>query len=197
LIVKNRLDPVSGWFEDAEKRASPNFDARPAGIEVDLIVLHAISLPPGVFGGGYIHEFFLNRLRNSAHPYFAEIAALRVSAHLLIDRAGDLTQFVSTHARAWHCGDSRHAGRVACNDFSIGVELEGCDEQEFTGQQYGRLNAVLSELVRVYPGLTADTIVGHSDIAPARKTDPGPFFDWDRMRSGLGDAMAAASGLCR
>lgn len=148
-------------------------------------MIHAISLPPGVFGGHYIRDFFLNRLDTSADPYFREIADLKVSAHLLIDRGGNLDQFVSTHSRAWHAGASCYAGTPACNDFSIGIELEGCDERTFTEPQYTRLLSVVSELLYWHPAIERHAIVGHSDIAPGRKTDPGPHFDWSRVRTDL------------
>ncbi len=179
------FDPTSGWFTNAGIFASPNFDARPAGCEISLIVIHAISLPPGIFGGNYIREFFLNRLDSRADPYFCDIAAMQVSAHLLIDRDGNLEQYVSTHSRAWHAGESCYAGKTACNDFSIGIELEGCDEESFTEYQYTRLIPVLNELLRWHPAIETHAIVGHSDIAPGRKTDPGPRFDWTRVRTGL------------
>ena len=150
-----------------------------------MIVIHAISLPPGVFRGDYIREFFLNRLDSEAHPYFRDIADVKVSAHLLIDRDGNLVQFVSTHCRAWHCGQSSYAGQVACNDFSIGIELEGCDERAFSEAQYANLMPVLNELLRQYPSIDRSAVVGHSDIAPGRKTDPGPHFDWARVRADL------------
>lgn len=176
MASQESLDPTSGWFSDAGIHASPNFDARPANVDISLIVIHAISLPPGVFGGGYIREFFLNRLDRDIHPYFREIADVRVSAHLLIERDGNLVQFVSTHSRAWHCGQSIYAGRTACNDFSIGIELEGCDERAFTAAQYARLTPVLDELMRRHPAIVRDAVVGHSDIAPGRKTDPRASF---------------------
>ncbi len=182
---RQSLDPTSGWFTNAGTCASPNFDARPANVEISLVVIHAISLPPGVFGGGYIREFFLNRLDSDSHPYFREIADVRVSAHLLIERDGNLVQFVPTHSRAWHCGQSVYAGRTACNDFSIGTELEGCDQNAFTEAQYARLMPVLDELMRRHPSIDRGAVVGHSDIAPGRKTDPGPHFDWPRVRAGL------------
>lgn len=185
MASPDSFDPASGWFTDAGISASPNFDARPAGVEISLIVIHAISLPPGIFGGCYIREFFLNRLDSEAHPYFREIADMKVSAHLLIDRDGNLVQFVSTHSRAWHCGQSIYAGRSACNDFSIGIELEGSDERTFSEPQYGRLMPVLNELMRQHPSIEQSAVVGHNDIAPGRKTDPGPHFDWSRVRAGL------------
>jgi AmpD protein len=183
LTVGAHLNPETGWCSGARLHESPNHDARPYGTAIDLIVIHAISLPAGEFGGGYIDALFLNRLQADAHPSFAEIAKLKVSAHFLIERSGRLTQFVSTLARAWHCGVSHYRGRTACNDFSIGIELEGCDELRFTPAQYGSLNLLLIELMRHYRTLDPVTIVGHSEIAPGRKTDPGPHFDWERMRA--------------
>lgn len=193
-MTHGAYDPVSGWFNDAGIFASPNFDPRPAGCEISLIVIHAISLPPGIFGGHYVREFFLNRLDATADPYFHAIADMKVSAHLLIDRSGNLEQYVSTHSRAWHAGESSYAGRQACNDFSIGIELEGCDDQTFTASQYASLLPVLNELLRWHPGIERHAIVGHSDIAPARKTDPGPNFDWSRVRSGLRPDRADTRG---
>lgn len=155
-------------------------------------MIHAISLPPGEFGGGKIDELFLNRLDPSAHPYFRSIDGLRVSSHFLIERAGLLKQFVSTTFRAWHCGLSSFDGRSACNDFAIGIELEGCDEEPFTLHQYSILGHLLVQLMSRHPLITSDRIVGHSDIAPERKTDPGPKFDWARLRSDL--AVRVESG---
>jgi len=182
----------SGWFQDAEIIRSPNFDERPPGCAIDLLVIHAISLPPGEFGGGKIDELFLNRLDPSAHPYFHSIDGLRVSSHFLIERAGLLKQFVSTAFRAWHCGLSSFDGRSACNDFAIGIELEGCDEAPFTPHQYSILGQLLAQLMGRHPLITSDRIVGHSDIAPERKTDPGPKFDWAGVRSDL--ALRVESG---
>ena len=161
--------------------ASPNCDERPAGCEPELIVVHAISLPPGRFGGPSIGRLFCNRLDPAAHAYFAGIAGLEVSAHLLIRRDGALTQYVPFDRRAWHAGESRYNGREACNDFSIGIELEGDDETPFNPVQYRRLVAVCKALQQRYPRI-GDNIVGHCDIAPGRKTDPGPHFDWDGFR---------------
>lgn len=159
---------------------SPNCDDRPAGSAIELIVIHNISLPPGDFGGPGIIDLFCNRLDPAAHPYYATIADLRVSAHLLIRRDGELIQFVPCAQRAWHAGISNWCGRERCNDFSIGIELEGADDAPFEDVQYDRLAAVTRLLTAHYP--IAD-IVGHSDIAPGRKTDPGPHFDWARYRS--------------
>lgn len=175
-------EPRCGWLARARALASPNFDERPAGVHIDLVVIHAISLPPGQFGGPYIEQLFTNRLAAAAHPYFATIDGLRVSAHFLIPRDGQLIQFVDVFARAWHAGDSIWRGRPGCNDFSVGIELEGCDERPFTAAQYARLVHVLADLFGLLPRLGIDSLVGHSDIAPARKTDPGPHFDWHHLR---------------
>lgn len=167
-----------GWLLSAERSPSPNFDERPAHEEISLLVVHAISLPPRQYGGDWITDLFMNRLDGSAHPYFAEIADLRVSAHLLIRRGGEVLQYVPFSQRAWHAGQSEFEGRERCNDFSIGIELEGCDHDPYTDIQYARLVAVSQLLMRRYPRITRDSIVGHCDIAPGRKTDPGPCFDW-------------------
>ncbi len=155
---------------------------------VDLVVVHGISLPPGEFGGPWIDALFTNTLDPDAHPYFRAIADLRVSAHLLIRRDGDLAQYVPFHRRAWHAGASNFAGRSRCNDFSIGIELEGADRIPYDDRQYSRLAAVVAVLRTTYPTLAPDRLVGHADIAPGRKTDPGPAFDWARLRRLLGDA---------
>lgn len=171
-----------GWLSAAQHLASPNCDARSAGSAIDLLVVHGISLPPGEFGGMHIAELFTNRLDPDAHPYFAEIAHLRVSAHLLIRRDGELCQFVPFTRRAWHAGVSCFDGREACNDFSIGIELEGTDTQAYTDAQYAQLAATAQVLMANYPAITPSRIVGHSDIAPGRKTDPGRAFDWHKLK---------------
>jgi N-acetyl-anhydromuramoyl-L-alanine amidase len=175
----------AGWLHPARHLPSPNCDARPPGVEVDLLVLHGLSLPPGEHGGPYIDQLFCNCLDVDAHPDFGGLRDLRVSAHLLIRREGDITQYVPFDLRAWHAGVSEHQGRRACNDFSIGIELEGSDETPYTGQQYARLGAVAAVLMAEYPRITPERIVGHSDIAPGRKSDPGPAFDWGRLRREL------------
>ena len=180
------LDPQTGWLDGARQVRSPNCDERPAGTVIDLLVLHGISLPPGEYGGPYIESFFTNRLDVSRHPYFREIAALRVSAHLLLRRDGEVVQFVPCTRRAWHAGVSVFRGRERCNDFSIGIELEGTDTDPYADPQYARLAAVIRQLRLAYPAIAEDHIVGHSDIAPGRKTDPGPSFDWPRLRRLLG-----------
>ena len=174
-----------GWLQTARRCISPNQDERPVDAKLDLLVIHNISLPPGQYGGAWIEDLFLNRLDTAAHPYFAGIAGLRVSAHLLIRRDGELVQFVPFHRRAWHAGVSSYQGRTACNDYAIGIELEGSDDEPFTDIQYRRLAAVTQTLVQAYPDIIPERIVGHSDIAPGRKTDPGPFFDWARYRTDL------------
>ena len=162
--------------------ASPNRDERPAGVAVELLVIHAISLPPGQFGGPGIEQLFLNRLDPAQDPYYVGIAGLRVSAHFLIRRCGTLLQFVSCTQRAWHAGASSWRGRSGCNDFSIGVELEGTDEVPFEPLQYLSLARLTRALQVAYPIVD---IVGHSDIAPGRKTDPGAHFDWGRYRGSI------------
>ncbi len=180
------IDPETGLLREAVQRPSPHCDRRPAGCRPELLVIHAISLPAGEFGGPWIDALFCNRLDPDAHPSFAAIAGLEVSAHLLIRRDGGLVQYVPFHHRAWHAGVSCYAGRERCNDFSIGIELEGCDQRPFSAEQYARLGAVGRTLMAAYPGLSRERVVGHSDIAPGRKTDPGPCFDWPRLRSLLG-----------
>jgi len=172
-IVQN-----DGWVSDVGRVESPNFDARPTGCVASLIVVHAISLPPAQFGSDDIARLFTNTLNPEAHPYFSGISELRVSAHFLIRRDGQLMQFVSCHERAWHAGKSVWRGRQRCNDFSIGIELEGCDELPFEEPQYQQLLRLVEKLSTAYP---IEAVVGHADIAPARKTDPGPFFDWQRL----------------
>ncbi len=161
---------------------SPNHDARPVGVECDLIVVHGISLPPGTFGGPWIDYLFTNALPADAHPYFATISDRKVSSHLLVRRDGEITQYVNFKDRAWHAGQSTYAGREACNDYSIGVELEGADTTPYADVQYPVLANIVAALCRAYPALSPAQLVGHSDIAPGRKTDPGPAFDWSRAR---------------
>ena len=174
-----------GWFGGAKRVPSPNHDARPAGTAIDLLVVHGISLPPGRFGGPHIERLFTNRLDPAAHPYFETIAGLRVSSHLLVRRDGAVVQFVPLGARAWHAGASRFDGRERCNDFSIGIELEGADDVPYTARQYARLATLARLLMRAHPGISAARIVGHSDVAPGRKTDPGAHFDWSRLLAAL------------
>lgn len=164
-------------------RPSPNCDARPDPADISLLVVHAISLPPGRFGGPWIDRLFTNALDPRAHPYFRKIHPLEVSSHLCVFRDGSVTQYVPFHRRAWHAGASQFEGRRRCNDFSIGIELEGGDDAPFAPVQYRRLGAIAAVLMRAYPAITAARIVGHSDIAPGRKTDPGPQFDWLRLHA--------------
>lgn len=180
------IDRTTGLLDAARQRPSPNQDERPVGLAVDLLVVHGISLPPGEFGGPWIDALFANALDPDAHPYFRAIADLRVSAHLLIRRDGEVVQYVPFHRRAWHAGASSFAGRSRCNDFSIGIELEGADDLPYDDRQYPRLAAVIAALRAAYPAIAPDRLVGHADIAPGRKTDPGPAFDWARLRRLLG-----------
>ena len=173
-----------GLLEGARFIASPNCDERPEGSAIELLVIHNISLPPGEFGGPGIVELFTNRLDPGAHPYYREIAGRKVSAHFLIRRDGELIQFVPCSRRAWHAGESNWRGRSRCNDFSIGIELEGADDVPFEEAQYERLAELARALATQYPGVDS---AGHSDIAPGRKTDPGPCFDWARYRKLLQD----------
>ena len=168
----------AGWLPGVRRILSPNHDERPADEVVRLVVIHAISLPPGEFGGSGIIDLFTNRLDPGAHRYFREIQGLRVSSHFLVRRGGALIQFVPCTQRAWHAGVSNWMGRANCNDFSIGIELEGCDQLAFEDAQYLTLNRLLAQLRRRYP---IEALAGHSDIAPGRKTDPGPHFDWHRV----------------
>jgi N-acetyl-anhydromuramoyl-L-alanine amidase len=177
-----QVDLKTGLMREARQVASPNCDSRPVGVEADLIVIHGISLPPGEFGGPWIERLFTNSLPAEIHPYFAEVAALRVSSHLVVQRDGALTQYVSFADRAWHAGQSSYEGREACNDFSVGVELEGADTLPYEATQYDVLAEAVAALCAAYPRLSAQRLVGHSDIAPGRKTDPGPAFDWPRAR---------------
>ena len=170
---------------DARQVPSPNCDERPDDCEISLVVVHSISLPPGQYGGPEIDHLFTNTLDADAHPYFAEVAGMKVSSHLLVRRDGELVQYVPFRKRAWHAGDSCYQGRAACNDFSIGIELEGQDEESYTDAQYEVLAEVLKLLIDTYPGLSANSLAGHCDISPQRKTDPGPAFDWQRLRQQL------------
>jgi N-acetyl-anhydromuramoyl-L-alanine amidase len=170
---------AEGWFQGAQQIASPNCAPRAEGVVPTLVVIHAITLPPREFGGQAVAALFTNTLNPDAHPYFAAIAHLRVSAHFFIDRAGVVQQFVSTNDVAWHAGVSSWKGQESCNGFSIGIELEGCDELPFTDAQYAALNITLAALKARYPSL--EDAAAHSDIAPGRKTDPGPCFEWKRV----------------
>lgn len=167
-----------GWLVGGERALSPNQEARPAGTAVSLVVIHGISLPPGVFGGGWVGAFFRNGLPASAHPYFAAIAGQRVSAHFFVFRSGRTVQFVGCDYRAWHAGRSAWQGQEHCNDFSVGIELEGCDDTPYAAAQYDALTELIAALIQRYPIVA---LAGHCHIAPGRKTDPGPNFDWGRL----------------
>ncbi|MBI5891191.1 MAG: 1,6-anhydro-N-acetylmuramyl-L-alanine amidase AmpD [Nitrosomonadales bacterium] len=173
-----KLDP-QGWLSGVRRVASPNQDARPIHTAVVLLVIHNISLPPNEYGGSAIERFFTNSLDHSEHPYFEQLKGVRVSSHFLVRRGGQIVQFVPCNRRAWHAGVSTWRGRSRCNDFSIGIELEGSDFESYTERQYEALARLTRRLKRAYP---IRDIAGHSDIAPERKTDPGPFFDWERYK---------------
>lgn len=175
------VDSTSGLLVEAAYHCSPNQDQRPDSDDITGIVVHNISLPPAEFGGGWIDDLFLNQLDPTAHPYFQDIAHLQVSAHVLIRRTGEIIQYVPFHKRAWHAGVSCWEGRERCNDFTIGIELEGCDDKPFEPVQYQQLASVINALCVCYPQLDSTKIVGHQAIAPDRKTDPGPFFYWDEL----------------
>lgn len=184
--VKYKLDPETGIVTGARQAPSPNCDDRPSDCTIDAIIIHAISLPPKEFGSDYIERFFQNCLPRDAHPFFKEIHDVHVSAHFLIRRDGEIVQFVPVFKRAWHAGPSLCMGREAVNDFSIGIELEGCDDTPFEAPQYDSLETLTRTLIDEIPSLSAANIYGHSEIAPGRKTDPGPCFDWPRYRVALG-----------
>jgi N-acetyl-anhydromuramoyl-L-alanine amidase len=188
LTLRRLTISKAGWCKQATHLRSPNCDSRADGERVTLLVLHNISLPPGEFGGSWISDLFLNQLDFGVHPYFDQLRNLRVSSHFLIRRNGELLQFVSVNDRAWHAGLSSFNGRERCNDFSVGVELEGTDDQSFTENQYTMLTSLTRALVASYP-LT--DVVGHEHIAPLRKTDPGPFFDWSRARLSVAEFAPA------
>ena len=177
-----KIDTTTGLLDVARQVQCPNFDDRPDGDDIDLIVVHGISLPPGEYGGPWIDALFTNCLDPDEHPYFKEIHQLEVSTHLLIRRTGEIVQYVPFHKRAWHAGKSEYQNRQRCNDFSIGIELEGVDDQPYEDSQYEQLANVINVLCDTYPGLIKERIAGHSDIAPGRKTDPGDAFDWARLR---------------
>ena len=187
------IDITDGWLQQVRRVPSPNADCRPAGTELELIVIHGISLPPGEFGGPAIDELFCNCLDPAAHPYYRDVATLRVSSHVLISRDGSLTQYVPFHRRAWHAGESSFAGRDACNDFSVGIELEGCDDVPYTEDQYETLADLVRGLRQAYPSLCEAPVVGHEHIAPGRKTDPGPAFNWHRLTAMIGNENSRSS----
>lgn len=176
---------ATGWLQSVRLLPSPNFNERPVNVEIDMLVIHNISLPPGEFGSDNIDAFFCNTLDCDADPYFDILRELRVSAHFFINRAGNVTQYVSLNDRAWHAGKSQWHDCNDCNDFSIGVELEGTDIRPYTDAQYASLTSLTQILMQFFPGITQDRIVGHNDIAPGRKTDPGEAFDWLRFRAAL------------
>ena len=181
-----QIDVATGLALGTRQVLSPHFDARPAGTVTDLIVVHGISLPPGEFGGPWIDRLFTNTLPADApevHPFFATVMSLEVSSHLLIRRDGAYVQYVPFHLRAWHAGASNYCGRERCNDFSIGIEMEGSDELPYEPAQYRALSNAIHALCRAYPSLSPERVAGHSDVAPGRKTDPGPAFDWPRLRA--------------
>lgn len=176
-----RIDTQTGWLERTEKIISPNYDERPANTLIDLLVIHGISLPHRQYGTPWVEALFTNTLDYSADPSFAPLLGMKVSSHLFIRRKGELIQFVPFTKRAWHAGESQFGARTRCNDFSIGIELEGCDDRPYSSHQYQRLAQVTASIMAAYPAITWDHVVGHSDIAPKRKTDPGPAFDWTRF----------------
>jgi AmpD protein len=187
-----KIDSGTGLLTGVRQVLSPHFDARPAGMQPALLVVHGISLPPGEFGGPWIDRLFTGTLPADAHPAFRERATLRVSAHVLIRRDGEIVQYVPFGQRAWHAGESSWQGRESCNDFSIGVELEGTDQTPYADAQYEALAALTAALLAAYPTLSAQALAGHSDIAPGRKTDPGPTFDWARLRTLLARRRAGS-----
>ncbi len=176
-----QVDPGSGWLQGARHVPSPNYDERPEGAEISLLVIHGISLPPNEFGGDEIDRLFTNQLDPAAHPYFRDISRLRVSSHLLIRRDGEVVQYVPFTKRAWHAGESCYQERTCCNDFSIGIELEGTDDIPYEARQYEVLQTLIECLRNSYPAIGPRAIVGHCHIAPGRKTDPGPAFEWARL----------------
>jgi N-acetyl-anhydromuramoyl-L-alanine amidase len=184
-----QIDTTTHLVSPARQVPSPNHDARPQAVCADLIVVHNISLPPGEFGGPWIDRLFTNALPADVHPFFAGIVQLRVSSHILVRRDGTLVQYVPFDRRAWHAGVSSYLGREKCNDFSIGIELEGTDDTPFTPAQYAGLCGLIVALCTAYPALSRERLTGHSDIAPGRKTDPGPCFDWPRLKAMVRAAM--------
>jgi len=178
-----QINTETGLIENSPYIASPNADARPADADIDLIVIHSISLPPGEYGGPWIEKLFTNQLPADQHPYFQEVHQMKVSSHVLIRRDGTVQQFVPFHQRAWHAGQSCYEGRETCNNFSIGIELEGTDNSTFEDIQYQKLAELIDALSASYPGINKTRLTGHSDIAPGRKTDPGTGFDWNQLKS--------------
>ena len=180
-------DSATGLVSSARQVISPNYDDRPQGASIEALIIHAISLPPGEYGGGHIEKFFCNQLEKEGHSYFSEIAGIKVSAHFFINRSGELVQFVPVHKRAWHAGVSCCMGREAVNDFSIGIELEGCDDDGFEEAQYRTLVELTHLLTSNIATLSSEQIFGHEDIAPGRKTDPGPGVNWQAFRSAVSE----------
>jgi AmpD protein len=193
MIAAVKIDAATGLLAGARQVLSPHFDARPAGVLPELLVVHGISLPPGEFGGPWIDRLFTGTLPWDEHPYFKQIEGLRASAHALIRRDGAIVQYVPFGERAWHAGQSAWHGRSGCNDFSIGVELEGSDDTPYTDAQYEALAALSAALLAAYPSLSVQAIAGHSDVAPGRKTDPGPSFEWARFRQLLDQRLRATA----
>lgn len=185
LMMEKQRQIKDGWLLDERQVLSSHFDQRPDPQDISLLIIHYISLPPEQFGGGYIDDFFQGKLDVQAHPYFQEISRLRVSAHCLIERTGRITQYVNFNDRAWHAGLSCFEGREKCNDFAIGIELEGSNEQPFTAQQYDALQRLTQQIMQAYPRITRERIVGHCDVSPGRKIDPGQYFDWQRYLQDL------------
>ncbi len=189
--LSNEYSIVDGILEQARWSPSPNCEPRPANVDIDLLVIHCISLPPGKYGrdnnkkSHYVEDFFLNCLNHNEHPYFQQLIGVKVSAHLFVARDGEIIQFVNFNDRAWHAGESCFEGRTNCNNFSIGIELEGLDTDGYSPEQYNVLINVAEAIKKNYPAVTNDNIVGHEDIAPVRKTDPGPGFDWKRFKQAL------------
>jgi N-acetyl-anhydromuramoyl-L-alanine amidase len=177
-----KINRKTGLLESGHYIESPNSDERPTQQDAELIVIHNISLPPGQFGGPYIEQLFTNQLQPEDHPYFETIYQLHVSSHILIQRDGQIIQFVPFHKRAWHAGESNYCGRERCNDFSIGIELEGTDDVPYEKVQYQQLAQLITDLQNTYPSLDKNAITGHCDIAPERKTDPGPAFNWNHLK---------------
>ena len=182
-----QINKKTGLLDPCKQCLSPNRDSRPENIAIDLVVVHSISLPPGEYGGDAIERFFQNKLDKDEHPYFEEIFQMQVSSHALIKRSGEIVQFVPFHERAWHAGQSEYQGRERCNDFSIGIELEGTDSDIFEDAQYQQLARLITALQSAYPAIS-DNITGHSDISPGRKKDPGTGFDWDKLKGHLNTA---------
>jgi AmpD protein len=186
-----KVETATGLLIGVRQVISPHCDARPAETLPELIIVHGISLPPNEFGGPWIDRLFTGTLAWDAHPYFRQIEGLRASAHVVIRRDGQLTQYVPFGERAWHAGVSQYRTRSGCNDFSVGVELEGTDDIAYTDAQYAQLVELIAALIEAYPSLSPEHLVGHSDVAPGRKSDPGPYFEWPRLRAQLTERLSA------